>query len=161
MPLEIERKFLVEDDAWRAQVQRSQPMHQGYLAGEAGRASVRVRVQGDDARLNIKAAVVGRARAEYDYGIPLDHAQEILDTLCVGRVQKTRHFIAQGELTWEIDEFEGDNAGLVVAELELPSEDHSFQMPDWLGREVTEEQRYYNHALSLKPFKDWVDADRG
>lgn len=161
MPLEIERKFLVNGESWRAQVQRSQAMHQGYLAGEAGRASVRVRVEGEHARLNIKAAVVGRSRAEYDYEIPLSHAQEILETLCVGRVQKTRHFIDQGELTWEIDEFEGANTGLLVAEIELPSEDYGFDTPGWLGREVTEEQRYYNHALSLRPYKEWSDADRG
>lgn len=161
MPLEIERKFLVEGEDWRGSVERSQAMRQGYLAGEGGRASVRVRVEGEHARLNIKAAVVGRARAEYDYPVPLEHALEILQTLCVGVVEKTRHFIRQGDLTWEVDEFEGANAGLVVAEIELPSEDAAFEHPPWLGAEVTEEKRYYNHALSLQPYAEWPDADRG
>lgn len=161
MPLEIERKFLVEGESWRAGVERSQAMRQGYLAGEGGRASVRVRVEGEQARLNIKAAVVGRARAEYDYPVPLEHAQEILASLCVGVVEKTRHFIRQGELTWEVDEFDGANAGLVVAEIELPAEDTAFDQPAWIGREVTEDQRYYNHALSMTPYAEWPDADRG
>lgn len=161
MPLEIERKFLVEGESWRDGVERSQAMRQGYLAGEGGRASVRVRVEGEQARLNIKAAVVGRARAEYDYPVPLEHAQEILASLCVGVVEKTRHFIRQGELTWEVDEFEGANAGLVVAEIELPAEDTAFDQPAWIGREVTEDQRYYNHALSMTPYAEWPDADRG
>src|SRR3546814_5704814 len=91
MPLEIERKFLVTGDAWRQQIERSVEMRQGYLAGEGGRASVRVRLEGEVAKLNIKAAVVGSARAEYEYEMPADECREILATLCVGRVEKTRH----------------------------------------------------------------------
>jgi adenylate cyclase len=165
MAIEIERKFLVIGNAWRAAVTQSKTMRQGYLVGEGGRSSIRVRVAGEDARLNIKAAVVGAARAEYDYPVPLADAQEILDTLCVGRVDKTRHYApacssSGAVLTWEIDEFAGANAGLIVAELELSSVDQGFDRPAWLGAEVTEYARYYNHALALHPYRDWTDDDR-
>ena len=155
MAIEIERKFLVATDEWRAQVSKRLPMHQGYLAAEGGQASMRVRVQGDEARLNIKAAVVGRSRAEYDYPMPLADAQEILDTLCVGCLQKTRYWVPFAGHTWEVDEFDGDNRGLVVAELELEAEDTQFELPPWLGEEVTDQRRYYNHALALKPYRTW------
>lgn len=165
MPIEIERKFLVVNDDWRAQASRRLVMRQGYLAGEDGRSSVRVRLQGAEARLNIKAAVVGRARAEYDYEVPLKDAHEILDSLCVGLVDKTRHYIdATGPdgraLTWEIDEFAGANAGLVVAEVELESVDQPLPQPAWLGMEVTDDRRYYNHALALTPWRDWPENDK-
>lgn len=158
MPIEIERKFLVVGQDWRAQVRRSQQLQQGYLSAEGGRASMRVRVQGDEARLNIKAAVVGSARAEFDYGIPLAEGQEILDTLCVGVLAKTRHFIEFAGLTWEVDEFEGRNAGLVVAEIELSQVDQRFERPAWVGHEVTQDRRYYNHYLALHPYQSWPDA---
>lgn len=160
MAIEIERKFLVTSDAWRTQVKCCCVMRQGYLAGEGARSSMRVRLEGDEAHLNIKAAVIGSARAEYDYVIPADDAREILRTLCIGRLEKTRHYVEQGDLTWEIDEFIGDNAGLVVAEIELTSIDQAFDRPDWLGREVTDERRYYNHHLALHPYSTWPDADR-
>ena len=155
MPLEIERKFLVTGEQWRTQVSRSLEMHQGYLAGEGGKASVRVRLEGRVAKLNIKAAVVGAARAEYEVDMPVDEAREILRTLCVGTLEKTRHYIEQGDLTWEVDEFRGDNGGLVVAELELERADQPFAHPEWLGREVTDDRRYYNHHLALNPYRTW------
>lgn len=163
MPLEIERKFLVIGDAWRQDVVRSVEMRQGYLARE-GLASVRVRLEGAVARLNIKAAVVGSARAEYEYDMPADECREILATLCVGRVEKTRHYVpahgAHDGALWEIDAFTGDNAGLVVAEIELTSADAAFDRPAWLGRELTDERRYYNHALALHPYRDWPLPER-
>lgn len=155
MPVEIERKFLVSGEAWRAQVSRSLAMHQGYLVGEGGKASVRVRLEGGQARLNIKAAVVGAARAEYEVDLPTDEAREILRTLCLGTLEKTRHYIERDGLVWEVDEFLGDNAGLVVAEVELERADQVFEKPDWLGREVTDDRRYYNHHLALHPYKTW------
>jgi adenylate cyclase len=155
MPLEIERKFLVSGDGWRREVARSKAMRQGYLVRDSGKASVRVRLEGDEGRLNIKAAVIGSARAEYDYGIPADEAREILEQLCVGRLEKTRHYVERGDLTWEIDEFEGDNAGLVVAEIELTSVEQAFERPPWLGAEVTDDRRYYNHHLALHPYRTW------
>lgn len=166
MPIEIERKFLVVGDAWRALATRRVLMRQGYMTDENGRSSIRVRLQGVEARLNIKASVVGRSRAEYDYPMPVKDAREILDTLCVGLVDKTRHYIeipARGldrNLTWEIDEFAGANAGLIVAEVELRHIEQEFKRPDWLGAEVTEERRYYNHALALHPYLDWPEQDR-
>jgi len=160
MAMEIERKFLVVSDAWRAQVKRSLAMRQGYLAGEGGKASVRVRLEGEAAKLNIKAAVVGAARAEYEYDIPAAQAREMLDNLCVGRLEKTRHYIEIDGLTWEVDEFINDNAGLVVAEIELDSIDQPFERPPWLGRELTEDRRYYNHHLALHPWRTWPDEDR-
>lgn len=164
MPLEIERKFLVTGDSWRQDVTRSVEMRQGYLARD-GQASVRVRLEGELAKLNIKAAVVGSARAEYEYDMPADECREILATLCVGRVEKTRHYVpargAHTDAVWEIDEFVGANAGLVVAEIELPSIDTVFENPIWLGRELTDERRYYNHALASRPYGDWPLSERG
>jgi adenylate cyclase len=160
MGLEIERKFLVTSDAWRDEVVRSLEMRQGYLAGEGGRASVRVRLEGAEARLNIKAAVVGAARAEYEYVIPSDDARLLLETLCVGTLGKVRHYVEREGLTWEVDEFLGANAGLVVAEIELGSLDQFFTRPQWVGRELTDDCRYYNHYLALHPYSTWPDADR-
>ncbi|HEY1078226.1 MAG TPA: CYTH domain-containing protein [Fontimonas sp.] len=160
MGLEIERKFLLSGDGWRREVSRSVGMRQGYLSREAGKASVRVRLEGDRANLNIKAAVVGSARAEFEYAIDAAEAAEMLATLCVGRVEKTRHYVERDGCVWEIDEFSGDNAGLIVAELELASADQPFARPDWLGREVTDDRRYYNHSLSQHPYGQWTDAER-
>lgn len=155
MAIEIERKFLVVGDGWRTDVHATRRLAQGYLGTPGGSASVRVRIGGGEARLNIKASVVGSARAEYDYPMPVADADEILATLCVGRVDKQRHLVEHAGHTWEIDEFSGENAGLIVAELELGSRDESFVRPDWLGIEVTDDARYYNHALALRPYRDW------
>ena len=164
MPLEIERKFLVVGDAWRRDVMRSLDMRQGYLTRE-GNTSVRVRLEGEDAKLNIKAAVVGSARAEYEYDIPADECRELLATLCVGRVEKTRHYVpargAHEGAVWEIDEFLGDNTGLIVAEIELETADAEFDKPAWLGRELTDDRRYYNHYLALHPYARWPADERG
>lgn len=145
-------------EGWRGQAARSLFMHQGYLVGEGGKSSVRVRLEGEAAKLNIKAAVIGSARAEYEYDIPAAEARELLRTLCVGALEKTRHYIEVGGLTWEVDEFLGGNAGLVVAEIELDVPDQAFERPAWLGREVTDDRRYYNHHLALHPYGSWTDA---
>ena len=158
MAIEIERKFLVCGEAWRKQVTHSVEMRQGYLSREDGKASTRVRLEGDSARLNIKAAVVGAARAEYDYAVPVEDAREILQNLCVGQLEKIRHYIPQGELLWEVDEFLNANAGLIVAEIELKSAEQPFGKPDWLGAEVTQDRRYYYHYLALHPYTGWPDA---
>lgn len=158
MPVEIERKFLVTNGTWRDAMSRSRRMCQGYLGGVDGKASVRVRLDGIEARLNIKAAVVGTTRAEYDYPMPTADAEEILRTLCVGRVDKTRHIVEHQGHTWEIDEFEGDNAGLIVAEIELEDAAQRFARPVWLGEEVTDQHRYYNHALALQPYRCWTPS---
>lgn len=155
MALEIERKFLLAGDGWRGAVQSSQYLAQGYL-NERGRASVRVRIEGESANLNIKAAVVGSARAEYEYPIPLAEGREILDNLTLTTpVEKTRHRLEYAGHTWEIDEFAGANAPLIVAEIELGNAEEIFERPDWLGAEITDEERYYNHALAFKPYNQW------
>lgn len=155
MATEIERKFLLNGDGWRRQVQKSIPMRHGYLAPLGGPASVRVRVEGPVGKLNVKAAKVGMSRAEYEYEIPAVEAEEMLATLCSGLILKTRHYVPLGQHLWEIDVFEGDNAPLVVAEIELGSEDEVFERPDWLGIEITDDRRYYNHTLSVTPYKTW------
>jgi adenylate cyclase len=159
MPREIERKFLLKSDAWRSHVRQSQKMSQGYLAS-GGNVSVRVRVAGDDAWLNIKAGGFVASRQEYEYPLPLDEARELLALAEGPMIEKTRHFIEQGVLTWEIDEFHGDNLGLVVAELELDREDADFARPAWLGVEVTELRRYYNVCLVTHPYRAWTEAER-
>lgn len=155
MPLEIERKFLVKSDAWRALVDCRELMRQGYLSSGAA-CSIRARIAGDEAWLNIKARRSVMTRLEFEYPIPPAEADQILDELCAGPlIEKYRHRIPMGDLVWEIDEFLGANAGLIVAEIELPSEDAVFDRPDWLGEEVTEDERYYNFNLAQKPYREW------
>ena len=157
MPTEIERKFRLANDSWRGQVRSSTLLRQGYLANTS-RASVRVRLAGDEGWLSVKAMTPGRARAEYEASIPRDDANEMLDRLCEGAVvEKWRHIVVHDGNEWEIDEFLGENAGLVVAELELNAEDQPFAVPGWLGDEVTHDERYYNFKLSLHPWRSWPE----
>ena len=159
MPREIERKFLLANDAWRAAVQRRASLSQGYLAS-GGRVSVRVRLAGDEAWLNIKAGGLVASRQEYEYAVPVAEARELLELTEGPLIEKTRHFVEHGGKTWEIDEFHGANAGLVVAELELEREDEPFQRPAWLGAEVTDLERYYNVCLVKHPYSAWTEAER-
>lgn len=161
MGIEIERKFLLAGDGWRAAAVKSVRMAQAYINDMAalreGRqnASVRVRIAGDAAFLNLKSRELGSTRQEFDYPIPVADAEALL-ALCVGgRIDKVRHYVEHAGHTWEVDEFAGDNAGLVVAELELGSADEAFERPSWLGREVTDELRYYNLALAERPYSRW------
>lgn len=166
MGIEIERKFLVLDDRWRGGITRTLHLRQGYLVDAAAhaaglaRASVRVRTEADAAWLNIKAAVAGIARDEYEYPIPLDDARRLLDTLCDGTLEKRRHIVPVEGVKFEVDEFLGDNAGLVVAELELPAVDAPYPHPPWLGREVSTLVRYYNINLIAHPYRAWSAAER-
>jgi adenylate cyclase len=159
MAREIERKFLLKNDAWRTEVRESRPMSQGYLAS-AGDVSVRVRIAGAEAWLNIKAGGLVASRAEYEYAIPLDDARELLALAQTPLIEKTRHFVEHAGTTWEIDEFDGENSGLVVAEVELDSEDSPFARPPWLGVEVTHLRRYYNVCLISHPYRAWTEAER-
>ncbi|PWV60526.1 CYTH domain-containing protein [Plasticicumulans acidivorans] len=154
MATEVEHKFLVISEAWRAAVERSVRMSQGYLVSDEVR-SVRVRLEGDEARLNIKSSGIGTSRAEYEYPIPLADAEELLATLCGTKVEKTRYYVPFADHLWEIDVFEGDNAGLVVAEVELAYEGEPFARPDWAGEEVSLDVRYYNTQLALHPYRSW------
>lgn len=166
MPIEIERKFLLHDDNWRSQIERSEHIAQGYLVGAAAlaagqaHASVRVRRADGEAWLNIKAARLGIERAEYEYAIPPDDADALLATLCDGVLSKRRHHVTIDGTLFEIDEFLGDNAGLVVAEVELPAVDAPFPRPAWLGREVSQLARYYNVNLIAHPYACWTQAER-
>ena len=157
MAIEIERKFLLKNDAWRAQAQRSVRMVQAYLGGE--RCSVRVRIEGEAAFLNLKSKDLGAKRLEFEYPVPVDEAEAMLAAFGGPQVAKTRHYVVRGAHTFEIDVFSGDNAGLVVAEIELAAEDEAFERPDWLGAEVTDDPRYYNVALARNPFSTWPDRD--
>lgn len=166
MALEIERKFLVIDDAWRTEATRVIPMAQGYVNDQAAmdsgaqQASVRVRLEGDEARLNLKSREIGHTRQEFDYLIPVDDARALLK-LCVGGIiDKRRHLVEHAGHVWEVDEFLGDNAGLVVAEIELDSGDEWFERPAWLGMEVTDSARYYNLALASRPYSQWKDTEK-
>jgi len=155
MAIEIERKFLLKDDSWRQLADAGTSFRQGYLIG-AKQASVRVRIEGDRAFLNIKGMTLGVKRPEYQYPLPLDEANELLDTLCVKPlVEKTRYIIHYASHEWEIDEFKGDNAGLIVAEVELASEDEPVTLPPWVGVEVSEDPRYYNVNLVKHPYNSW------
>jgi len=155
MALEIERKFLLHSDDWRAATNSRVLMRQGYLSS-GSQSSVRVRMTDDQAWLNLKARRSGRTRLEYEYPIPHADADEILRYLCSGPlVEKYRHEIIAGPHLWEIDEFIGANAGLIVAEIELSSEEEAFDRPAWLGEEVTEDERYYNFNLAQRPYREW------
>lgn len=155
MGQEIERKFLLRSAAWRDEVERSERIAQGYLARDDRRA-VRVRLQGEQAHLNIKYSIDGIHRLEYEYPIPLADARELLERVALRPlIDKTRHLLRRGGHLWEIDEFHAENAGLVVAEIELGSADEEFERPDWLGTEVSEDARYYNSNLSLHPYTRW------
>jgi len=156
MGIEIERKFLLAGDAWRGLGQAT-PMRQGYLCSDPER-TVRVRIEGEGAVITIKSKASGASRGEWEYPIPVADAAELLDRLCEQPlVEKTRHRIAHAGHVWEVDEFAGDNAGLVVAEIELGAEDEAFEKPDWIGREVTGDKRYYNSSLIRLPYSQWKD----
>ncbi len=158
MAIEIERKFLVNGDAWQAQVESSVAMIQGYLA-ETESCSVRVRLAGDAASLNFKGLTIGARRTEFEYPVPAEDAEQMLDLYCGTRlIEKTRHYLRFHDRTWEIDEFSGANTGLVVAEVELDSEEQEFARPEWLGREVTQEPRYYNIRLVEHPYSEWKNG---
>ena len=166
MGIEIERKFLPVDDGWRALAHKVVPMAQGYLNdlamvdSGAMQTSVRVRIEGESAFLNIKSREAGPSRQEFEYEIPLADARALL-ALCVGgKIDKRRHYVQHAGHLWEIDEFHGDNAGLVVAEIELGSVDEDFAKPDWVGAEATHAQRYYNLALASRPYSQWCEDER-
>jgi adenylate cyclase len=154
MGTEIERKFLVVGDAWRSLAEGTH-YRQGYLSSVKER-TVRVRKAGDTGTLTIKGVSMGATRPEYEYEIPADEAHEMIDHLCeTPIIEKNRYRIPHGDVTWEIDEFLGVNKGLVVAEVELDSEDQTFERPDWIGQEVTANPKYLNANLVARPFSTW------
>ena len=154
MPEEIERKFLVIGDGWRDAAVGTR-FRQGFLSTEPER-TVRVRVAGARGSITVKGKTVGAKREEFEYEIPLQDVERMLDGLCKRPfIEKVRYTLSVGRHVWEIDVFEGENAGLVVAEIELASEDEAFEKPDWAGEEVTDDPRYFNSNLVAKPFRAW------
>lgn len=155
MNQEIERKFLVSSEAWRSGAEGVR-YRQGYLCTDPQR-TVRVRTAGARGFLTIKGLSRGAARAEFEYEIPLAEANHLLDALCLRPlIEKMRYTLEAGGLTWEIDEFEGENAGLILAEVELEREDQTVDLPAWIGQEVTGDPRYYNANLIQRPYKTWA-----
>jgi adenylate cyclase len=166
MGIEIERKFLPIHDGWRGTAHKVVPMAQGYLNdlalvdSGAMQASVRVRIEGEAAFLNIKSRELGARRQEFEYPVPVADAQALLKLCVGGLIEKNRHYVEHAGHLWEVDEFLGDNAGLVVAEIELDAADEAFAKPDWAGAEATHAQRYYNLALASRPYSQWREDER-
>jgi adenylate cyclase len=156
MAIEIEHKFLLANEDWRQHIHKSVKYKQGYLSSQQT-SSIRVRIADNQAWLNIKSATIGTQRQEFEYEIPLPDAEEIINTLC-GKplIEKIRHFVTDDHNIWEIDEFEGDNKGLIVAEIELSKTGQYFTKPTWLGAEVTDDLRFYNNNLAINPYKNWL-----
>lgn len=160
MGREIERKFLLKNSNWQSQSGPGHNLRQGYFAAPEDvsrqRASIRVRTDGDKGYINIKSYELGVSRQEFEYPIPLQDAEHMLDTLCEPPlIEKTRYHVHHDKHVWEVDVFHGDNDGLTVAEIELEHEDEAFAKPNWIGEEVSNDTRYYNVCLVRHPYKDW------
>ena len=154
MAIEIERKFLIKEKPFSI-AKRSLKINQGYIINEKSKV-IRVREKGDDCFLTIKGNNIGISRLEYDFPISKEDAKELIFHFCkTTLIEKTRHYIEHKGHTWEVDEFHGKNNGLIVAEIELESEDEKFEIPDWVGEEVTQDDRYYNMNLAIHPFTSW------
>ncbi len=153
MAVEIERKFLVMGDAWRND--SGVLYRQGYLNRDKAR-TVRIRIAGAAAFLTVKGKSTGATRAEFEYPVPLEDAQALLALSDGPLIEKTRYIVMHVGHRWEVDDFAGDNTGLVVAELELSAEDEPFEAPAWLGAEVTHDARYFNSSLATRPFCTWA-----
>lgn len=154
--MEIERKFLVKDRSYRQQAHSSSHIRQGYICSERGR-TVRVRQRDDEAFITIKgpSADGGLSRYEFEKAISLEEAEQLLLLCEPGIIDKTRYFVSSGSHTFEVDEFHGDNEGLVIAEVELSTPDESYVKPDFIGQEVTGDRRYYNSQLRRHPYREW------
>lgn len=154
MGVEIERKYLLSDDSWRRSAGEGTPLVQGYIAGGKGTPAVRVRIAGNKAFLTIKGEADGITRSEFEYPVPIEDARFMIDNFCGSRVvEKTRYLCGR----WEIDEYFGENQGLFTAEIELASADEKFEIPAWLGKEVSDDPAYTNGALSRHPYKYWEE----
>ncbi len=154
MGQEIERKFLLKNDSWKVEADNGIEIKQGYLSSVIER-TVRVRIIGERGMLTVKGKTEKLTREEFEYEIPLEDAISLLELCERPIIEKKRYFIKRVNLTWEIDVFEGENKGLKVAEVELDSETQDYELPVWLGKEVSYESKYYNAALITNPFKNW------
>jgi adenylate cyclase len=156
MGLEIERKFLVDHEKWKHVIKpKGTPYRQGYLLNDNLR-TIRVRVTDKKGYITLKGATSGISRKEFEYAIPLVDGVELLDDFAKSHVEKVRFRIRFKGKLWEVDEFSGDNTGLILAEIELKDEKEGFDKPAWITREVSDDERYYNSNLSVKPFSKWA-----
>jgi adenylate cyclase len=157
MGVEIERKYLVDKEKWQQSARGNRRFYQqGYLLTDPAK-TIRVRLSDKDAFITIKGSTVGASRLEYEYAIPRQDAKELLDGFCVSVITKYRYEVQFGDKLWEVDEFVGDNEGLIIAEIELSSEEETFDLPEWVDKEVTGDKRYYNSYLSMHPYKNWKE----
>ena len=155
MPLEIEHKYLINQEKWQHVIpERTVEMAQAYMVSESEK-TIRIRIAGEQAYLTIKGKSKGATRAEFEYEIPKNEAQELIDQFCSEIVKKRRHFVVFNGKTWEIDEFLDKNQGLIVAEIELDAEDEFYEKPEWVTKDVTHDYRYTNSQLAKLPFCDW------
>ncbi len=155
MSVEIERKFLVRSEAWRAQVAGRVMIRQAYLATE-GKASVRVRIRNNmSATLSVKSRSASLSRLELEYPVSVLEAEAMIGLRHGAVIEKVRHLVPHGDRTFEVDVFSGENDGLIIAEIELRAENEEIVLPDWVGSEITGQQRYYNSALVLRPYQSW------
>lgn len=155
MGLEIERKFLVKNTNWKGLIEQKNYIKQGYLNSNIER-TVRVRITNQTAFLTIKGKTKNTTRQEFEYEIPFEDAESLLKLCETPLIEKVRYTVKHEGKLWEIDKFEGDNEGLVVAEIELANEDEEITLPNWIGEEVSHDAKYYNSSLIRKPFKNWV-----
>lgn len=159
MAKEIEYKFLIKNDQWRNQISGSIAIRQAYIQTSRRLSTVRVRVAGSQAWVTFKNSSTGITRDEYEYQIPVNDALEMLEKLCdTELIVKTRYFVEHDGKHWVVDVFEGQNAGLILAEIELDSEDEKFSIPPWLGADITLDHRYSNFALAIRPFNEWANC---
>lgn len=158
MAIEIERKFLLFNSDWRKEVYASRQISQGYLSSDSGR-TVRIRISDQQAFITIKGKTQGTSRAEFEYEIPLNDAQQLIQLCEHPIIKKVRHLVKFEEKVWEIDEFAGDNRGLIVAEIELDTEEETITLPDWVGKEVSHDARYFNASLIRHPYNQWTPKD--
>ena len=156
MTVEIERRFLLADDSWREAAGEPLGLQQGYLSVEKER-TIRVRIIGSQAWLTLKGYISDMTRSEFEYEIPLAHAQAIMADMCPFKMEKYRYRVEFEGFVYEIDEYFGDNAPLIVAEIELPSEDTEFPKPAWLGKEITSDGKFTNAYLSKHPYSSWTE----
>lgn len=155
MGIEIERKFLVNKDLWkREQPVKSNIIRQGYLLTDPDK-TIRVRVAGEQGYLTIKGRAAGFSRLEFEYKIPVAEASELIDRFITDRVEKIRYYVQFKGNLWEVDDFKGENEGLLMAEIELHSAEEVFEKPDWVEKEVTTDPKYLNANLASKPFRHW------
>ncbi len=155
MGVEIERKYLVDKETWSDTVKDDRSfIRQGYILNNADK-TVRIRLYDNKGYITIKGLSTGASRPEFEYQIPEEDAKELLDNFCTSRISKIRNKILYKGKVWEVDEFLDDNAGLIVAEIELSDEEEPFDLPDWVAKEVTGEEKYYNSNLSQHPYKNW------